>query len=104
MGRCPNVLDVISLSARVSGGFTPFATSKKWNDVNRPHPRGTDVWLLHDYDRKTNQETLLDRYQGLRHGEACGTIDEDRAGLGYSDLGDERILSGGPHIWQPESA
>ena len=62
-----------------------------------PHTPRTDVWLLHDYDRKTNQETLQDRYQDLRHCEACGKIDEDH----LREIGFEadRVLAVGTDFW-----
>jgi hypothetical protein len=68
----------------------------KWYRMSPTTPR-SDVWLLHEYNRRTEQLTLLERYQGLRRCELCDKIDEDHLrGIGFDD---GRILSVGTDFW-----
>jgi hypothetical protein len=57
----------------------------------------TDVWLLHDYSRKTEQTILLKRYDELRHCELCDKIDEDH--LREIGFDENRVLAVGTDFW-----
>jgi len=70
--------------------------SMKWYWLT-PHTPRTDVFLIHEYDLKTDQETLLPRFNDLRRCESCGKWDEEH--MIETGFDQDRILSVGTDFW-----
>jgi hypothetical protein len=68
----------------------------KWYWMMPKTPR-TDVFLLHEYDRRTGETTLLPRFANLRCCPACRRFDEQHVlEIGFDE---DRILSVPTDFW-----